>query len=155
MSKSKIAVIGLGNSLRRDDGIGVIILESLFNHYQRPGVAYLDFGVASFDLIHRLQDYGKALLIDGISADLPAGALKIFSLEQAGFLIKGKALSSHEFNLKDIFKLTRDLGIMTEIYVAGIQVEDTGFGEFLSGPLKERLPEITGRIDSFLREKLI
>lgn len=154
MSK-KIAVIGLGNSLRRDDGIGVIILGSLLNHYPRPGIDYLDFGIASFDLIHRLQDYDTVLLIDGIDAKLPAGQLKIFGLEQASFTNKDTAVSSHELNLKDIFRLTRDLEITTKIYVAGIQVVDVGFGESLSGVLKERLQELTEQVDKFIQERLL
>jgi len=151
----KIAVIGLGNSLRRDDGIGVIILGCLLNHYPRPGIDYLDFGIASFDLIHRLRDYDTVLLIDGINAGLPIGELKIFDLEQASFTNKDNALSSHELNLKDIFKLTRDLEIKTKIYVAGIQVADVGFGESLSAALKEKLPELTEGIDKFIQERLL
>ncbi len=154
MSK-KIAVIGLGNSLRRDDGIGVIILGSLLNHYPRPGIDYLDFGIASFDLIHRLQDYATVLLIDGINAELPIGELKIFGLEQASFTNKDNALSSHELNLKDIFKLTHDLEMTTKIYVAGIQVADVGFGESLSAPLNEKLQELTERVDKFIQERLL
>jgi len=146
----KIAVIGLGNSLRRDDGIGIIILESLLNDYKRPGIDYLNFGIASFDLIHRLENYNTVLLIDGIDAGLAAGELKIFSLDEASFVKEDSAVSSHELNLKDIFRLTADLGIKAKIYVAGIQAQDTGFGEPLSAPLKEKLEEITKQIDNFI-----
>lgn len=152
---NKIAVIGLGNSLRRDDGIGVIILESLLNNYKRGKIDYLNFGSASFDLMHRLQDYDKALLIDGINAGMPTGALKIFDLEQASFTEKDNLISSHELNLKDIFKLTRNLEIKAKIYVAGIQVQDVNFGESLSAPLKESLEEITKQVDKFIQEKLL
>lgn len=152
---NKIAVLGLGNSLRRDDGIGIIILESLLNHYQRPGIDYLNFGIASFDLMHRLQNYDKALLIDGINAELPIGALKIFDLEQACFTEKSNPVSSHELNLKDIFKLVCNLEIKAKIYVAGIQIKDVGFGEFLSPALKENLEKITEQIDKFIQERLI
>ena len=151
---NKIAVIGLGNSLRRDDGIGIIILESLLNNYKREGIDYLNFGSASFDLAHRLQDYDKALLIDGINAGMPSGGLKIFDLEQASFTEKDNLISSHELNLKDIFKLTRNLEIKAKIYVAGIQVQDVDFGESLSVPLKEKLPELTKQIDKFIQERL-
>jgi len=155
VSTSKIAVIGIGNSLRRDDGIGVIILGSLLNNYKRKQIDYLNFGIASFDLMHRLQDYRVALLIDGISAGLPAGELKIFDLKQAVFPEDVKAVSSHELNLKDIFRLTRNLGIKTKIFIAGIQVQDTGFGESLSQPLKDNLGWITKQIDNFIQERLL
>ena len=146
MLSKRTAVIGLGNTLRRDDGIGIIVLESLLNHYKREAIDYLNFGTASFSLMHRLQDYDLALLIDGISSGLPAGELKIFVLEEASFTERDGAISSHELNLKDIFRLTRNLGIKTRIYVAGIQIEDTGFGESLSGLLKEKLERITRRV---------
>lgn len=152
---NKIAVIGLGNSLRRDDGIGIVILESLLNNYKQSGVDYLNFGISSFDLIHRLQDYNLVLLIDGISASLPAGELKIFALKEAFFIDKKNPVSSHELKLKDIFRLARQLKLKTKIYVAGIQVSDIGFGESLSGTLKEKLQDNTSQINRFIQENKI
>ena len=152
---NKIAVIGLGNSLRRDDGIGIVILESLLNNYKQPGVDYLNFGISSFDLILRLQDYDLVLLIDGIAASLPFGELKIFGLEEASFINKEKPISSHELNLKDIFRLAQQLKLKTKIYVAGIQVSDVGFGESLSDALKEKLQDNTSQINRFIQERKI
>ncbi|MBU0548390.1 MAG: hydrogenase maturation protease [Candidatus Omnitrophica bacterium] len=167
----KLAVIGIGNTLRRDDGIGVIILESLhdkykesllktekerlFNNYKREAIDYLNFGISSLDLIYRLQDYDLALVIDGIAADLLPGELKIFSLEDTTVIKNNSAVSSHELNLKDIFILTRDFGIKTKIFVAGIQVQNVSFGESLSEPLKENLVQITKQIDKFIQERLL
>ena len=154
----RIAIIGLGNSLRRDDGIGVIILESLLNNCKHQAIDYFNFGIASFDLMHRLQDYDVALLIDGIAAGLLAGELKIFDLEEAAFSKEDSPktmVSSHELNLKDIFRLTRDLKIKTKIFVAGIQVQDVSFGESLSEPLKKNLGQITRQIDKFIQERLL
>ncbi len=152
---NRAAVIGLGNSLRRDDGIGINILESLLNNYRRGRIDYLNFGIASFDIVHRLQNYDVVLLIDGINADLPAGRLKIFALEEASFTEKSAPVSSHELNLKDIFKLTQKLEIKTKIYVAGIQVMDVGFGQEFSAPLKDNAEEITKQIDRFIQERLL
>jgi len=152
---NKIAVIGLGNSLRRDDGIGIAILESLLNNYKQAGIDYLNFGISSFDLIHRLQDYDLVLLIDGIAAGLPAGELKIFSLEEASFINKEGPISSHELNLKDIFRLTRQLELKTKIYVAGIQVSDVSFGESITGTLKEKLKDNTKQVNRFIQERMI
>ena len=60
MSK-KIAVIGLGNTLRKDDGIGIIVLEALLKSSQHPQIDYLNFGIASFDLVHRMEKYERIL----------------------------------------------------------------------------------------------
>jgi hydrogenase maturation protease len=154
----RIAIIGLGNSLRRDDGIGIIILGSLLNNYKRHGIDYLNFGIASFDLMHRLQGYDVVLLIDGIAAGLPAGELRIFDPEETSFSKEDgqeMMVSSHELNLKDIFKLARNLELKTKIYIAGIQVQDVSFGESLSEPLKKNLEENIKQIDKFIQERLL
>ena len=155
LSNAKIAVIGLGNSLRRDDGIGIMVLESLLNNYKRQGVEYLNFGIASFDLIHRLQDYDTVLLIDAIAAGLPAGELKIFELKEISFSKEYRAVSSHELNLKDIFELSRRFNLKTKIYVAGVQMQDISLGESLSDPLKENLEDIIKQIDGFIHKRLL
>ena len=154
MPGAKIAVIGIGNSLRRDDGIGITVLESLLKHYKRPGVEYLNYGIASFDLIHRLGDYKKVLLLDAFSAGLPAGDLKIFELDEIIFVKGNQAVSSHELNLKDIFELSRKFKIKAKIFVAGVQAKDISFGESLSRPLQQKLESNTKAIDDFIRAKL-
>jgi len=146
----KIAVIGLGNTLRRDDGIGIAVLESLLASRKTSGVEYLNFGIASFDLLHRIRDYDTVLLIDGINASLPFGALKIFELEKIEYNLKDTVTSSHELGLKDMLELYKKLGIKTKVYVAGIQVEDVSFGEGTNETLKTRRDEITKEIGEFL-----
>lgn len=149
---NKIAVIGLGSILRRDDGIGIRILESLLNFHKRPGVDYLDFGTASFDLINRIRDYRKVLLIDGIDAGLVPGQLKIFRLEDVGCNLNGPVISSHEINLKGIFELYKKLGLKTKVYIAGIQVKDVSLREGLSEALTDNLDNIVGEIESFIAQ---
>jgi len=151
----KQAVIGLGNTLRRDDGIGIMILESLLNFYKKKSVDYLTFGSASFDLLHRLKDYDKALLIDGVDAGLCAGELLISELKDIEYKLDNFVTSTHELNLKSIFELSKNLSIKTKIYIAGIQVQDTSFGEGLSESLNKKLEEILQKIKTFIDESFI
>ena len=152
---NKRAIIGLGNILRRDDGIGIAVLASLLSHYKRPGLEYLDFGIASFDLIYRLEGFNEVLLIDGIRASLVPGELKIFPLGQARYTLQGPPISSHELNLQGLFQLSKKLKIKTKIYVAGIQVKDISYGDSLSGELKKNLKEITKEIAVFIDRRLL
>lgn len=153
MSK-KIAVIGIGNTLRRDDGIGIAILESLLKFHKREGVDYLNFGIASFDLLHRIQNYNTILLIDSMNANLAAGELKIFELGKVDYELNGRPTSTHELSLKDIFELSKNLGLKTKIYVAGIQIENVSFAEGLSGSLENKKEEIIRKIGVFIDETL-
>ena len=149
MSK-KIAVVGIGNTFRRDDGIGIIILESLLKFYKREQIDYLNFGIASFDLIHKMRDYDTFILIDGINANLSAGEMKIFELTDVGYKPNILAVSTHEFNLKDIFELFKKLAPKTKVYVAGIQVADTSYGEDLSEGLKYKKEDLVRQVSKFI-----
>jgi len=150
----KIAVVGLGNTLRRDDGIGIKVLEALLNFHRKSGVDYLDFGVTSIDLLNKIKDYDTVLLIDGINAgDLRPGELVIFELSDMGHSVNEATVSTHELGLKDFFELYVKFGIMTKVYVAGIQVQDVAHGERLSGPLGDSKDGIVRQISSFI-EKL-
>jgi hydrogenase maturation protease len=150
----KIAVIGLGNTLRRDDGIGISVLESLLNSHKIDGIDYLNFGIAGFDLLNKIRDYDETLLIDGINASLSAGELRIFEIGDIKHELKPPASSSHELGLKDMFELYKKLDIKTKVYVAGIQVADVSFGEGLTEPLNKRQKEIVKEISLFIYNAL-
>jgi hydrogenase maturation protease len=150
----KSAVIGIGNTLRRDDGIGIIILESLLKFYKREDVDYLNSCISSFDLIHRLTDYDVVIVIDGINAGLDVGEVKISELKDIAYKIDSSIISTHELNLKNIFDLSKELGLNTKIYIVGIQVKDTSFGESLSEPLKNKVDEIVEAVSLFINKSL-
>ena len=149
MSK-KIAIIGIGNTLRRDDGIGIIVLESLLKLYKRKDIDYLNFGNASFDLLHRIKNYDSAILIDGINAGFHPAELKVSQLKDIDYKLDNSLTSTHELNLKSIFELSKKLKIQTKIFVAGIQVTDTSFGEGISEALEQKKEEITKEIATFI-----
>ncbi len=147
----KIAVIGIGNTLRRDDGIGIVILESLLKFYKKEGVDYLNFGTASFDLIHRMRNYNTVLLIDAINASLPAGEVRFFELKDVEYNVKESPISTHELNLTGLFELSKTLKLKTKkIHVAGIQVEDLSWDEGLSDSLEKRKDGIVKQVSMFI-----
>jgi hydrogenase maturation protease len=151
----KIAVIGLGNTLRRDDGIGLVVLESLLKFYRRKAIDYLNFGSASFDLLNQIKNYERVLFIDGINADLAVGEVKIFRPQDIKYNLKSTLASTHELNLKNIFELSKRLGLKTAVYVAGIQIRDTSYGEGLTGVLAKRKKAIVKKISVFIDKTLV
>lgn len=149
MSK-KTAVIGLGNTLRRDDGIGIVVLESLLRLYKRDEVDYLNFGIASFDLVYRLEKYDTALLIDAIDGSFEPATLKIFEPKNIDFPLKPRVTSSHELNLTHLIHLCSTFAAKTKVYIAGIQINDVSYQEGLSEALKAKQESLTREIDAFI-----
>lgn len=154
MSK-KLAVIGIGNTLRRDDGIGIIILESLLKFYKRQDLDYFSFDNASLDLLHRIETYDAVLFIDGINAGLAVGELLLSELKDIEYILDNSVTSTHELNLKGIFEVCKNLGIKTRIYLTGIQVGDTSFGEGLSKELNNKKEDIIKEVNAFIDRTLL
>jgi hydrogenase maturation protease len=151
----KSAVIGIGNTLRRDDGIGIIILESLLKFYKRQNLDYFSFDNTSLDLLGRIETYDAVLFIDGINAGLAVGELLISELKDIENILDNSLTSTHELNLKGILELCENLRIKARIYLAGVQVEDTSFGEDLSKALNNKKEDIIKKISAFIDTTLL
>ncbi len=151
-SSEAIAVIGLGSTLRRDDGVGIHVLSLLADRFKADGrLTFLDFGAASVDLVNRIQDFSRVLLIDAIDAGLAPAALRIFELKDVACDINEKKISSHELSLADLFRLYETLGLSTPVHVAGIQVKDVSYGLEMSRELEEAKLRVADEIGAFLR----
>jgi hydrogenase 3 maturation protease len=164
-SSKKIAVIGIGNPLRKDDGIGIVVLDQLIvrvgaycNTPLQNQFDFFDFGTSAIDLATKLSGYKRSLIIDGINAGLKPGQMKIFGLNEiASQNIKENLSSTHQIDLGQLLSLTKSVGaycntplLDTEIYVAGIQVEDVSFGQGLSQSLKNNIDSYIRGIEEFL-----
>ena len=148
-SSSDIAVIGLGNTLRRDDGIGIHVLSGLQDELKGE-VFFLNFGIASLGLINFIGAFRKVLLIDAVDAGLKPATMKIFRLDEAGNLIPREKLSSHELSLKDLLKLYQSLGMATDVQVAGIQVKDASCGLEMTPELSAAKNAIVASIKEYI-----
>lgn len=147
-------IIGIGNILRGDDGIGIKILLRLQDIFRgSPDFELIDYGTAGLDLLSVIENYTEVLLIDAFDAGLEHGKLMIFRLEEGDYKNHGANFSTHELTLAGIFQLYKGLGIKTPVYVAGIQVEDVTYGGKISMELNSRLDSIVNEIKDYLLNK--
>lgn len=152
----KTSIIGLGNPLRRDDAIGILVVRALRDHYRRSACDYLDFGTASFDLLHRFQSYDRLLLIDAIKAPgIEPGGLVIKDVENFHYQTNLLPASTHELDLTALFEMAKSLGAQPVIYVAGIQAADLSFQEGLTAALEVRFDAIVREVAEFIDKELI
>ncbi len=148
-----ICVIGIGNVLRGDDGIGINIIQRLQEIFRdNANLKFINFGEAGLGLINTIKQFPEVLLIDAVDAGLQPAAMRIFSLEEAVIKNSSENFSTHELTLSGVFQLLKGLGLKVKVFVAGIQVKDMGYGKGLSDELRERAEVITQEIVSYLRD---
>jgi hydrogenase maturation protease len=146
----RIAIIGLGNPMRRDDGIGIRLLERLQERFREAPARFLDFGTASLGLVNTFREFDKVLLLDAVDAGLEPGTLRIFRLSDVKTVVQEEKLSSHEIALADLLRLCEAFGGAGHVHIAGVQVKDVSYGLQMTPELEAAQEEIVGQLVGFL-----
>lgn len=144
---SKIAVIGIGNVLRCDDGIGPAIIKILRAEKNLEFIL-IDGGTDGLALFDQLAAYEKAIIIDAVQMMKAPGTVKLFTPKEAKIQIKEDVLSTHGFGLAEVLMLMEKLNIKTKLEIIGIQPKDISFGEGLSSEVAAQIPNILRLIKS-------
>ena len=145
---STLIVVGLGNPLMGDDGVGVHILNRLRERTSEfPEVDFIDAGGAPMKVLHALVGRECAVLIDCARMDEPPGTMKRFHPHDVVSRKKLTGISIHESDLLAILRMSQQLGElpMTTVIFA-IEPGEVAPGEGLSPVLEERIEEYANTI---------
>ena len=151
--KSKISIVGLGNILLRDEGVGVHAVEALRKKYDFPEeVRLLDGGTLGLDLLPLIEGMEKVLFIDAVDFQRAPGTIGVVEDEAIPSCLEPK-LSLHHVGLSDLLFASRFLGTHpAKVALIGIQPENLEVGLELSPAVKGRLEELLQAVVQKLRE---
>jgi hydrogenase maturation protease len=138
----RIVVIGVGNLLQRDEGIGIHAIQALEKMDLPPDVKLVDGGTSP-DLIAYTRASEKMIIVDCAKAGGEPGTFYRFKPEDltAG---KGTLASAHEMGVVENLNLMTLTGNKPkETVIIGIEPAVIDWGMELSGTLKRRLPDLT------------
>lgn len=142
----KTIIIGLGNTLRRDDGIGVAIVETLKESSRLPEqITVIDAGTSDLEALLLMQGYQRVFLIDAADFGGEPGDWRCISLDDISFIpdVLTKYGSFHNAGLRDAIALGQTLEILPkEIFIYAIQPQDTQVSVGLSKPNSVAVGEI-------------
>ena len=136
-------LIGLGNLILGDEGIGVHAMRRLEAEYRfEPRVELIDGGTSGLDLLPLLKDQQRLLLIDALAADAPPGTIRIIRNQAIRTALTEK-VSLHHLGIADLLALAELLDYAPpEIVLIGIVPERLEMELALSDGLRARLSEI-------------
>ncbi|MDX1624666.1 MAG: HyaD/HybD family hydrogenase maturation endopeptidase [Gemmatimonadota bacterium] len=141
-------VVGLGNPLMADDGIGIAALERLRERWAAPaGVELVDGGTWGLFLLPRIEDASRVILIDAIDAGEEPGTVVVLEGDEIHPALRGGALSPHQIGVRDLVGLATFRGTLPEETVAiGIQPNDVGLSTGLSPAAEAALDTLLERV---------
>jgi hydrogenase maturation protease len=148
-------VLGIGNNLLSDEGVGVHAISYLQEHFQDlANTRYLDGGTLSFTLASDIEDADNLIIIDATQLKQNPGTVQAFVNEEMDdFLGNQKKRSVHEVGLIDLLSIARLTEQLPENRaLIGIQPQKLDWGETPTEAVANAIPVACERAVSLIRE---
>ncbi len=144
-----ILVLGIGNLVMTDDGVGVRVILSLQDRYRFPGgVTVMDGGTLGLDLLHYLDGVQRLLVVDAVETGGVAGTLVRLAGEELNIAFRTK-LSPHQMGLQDLLLVAELQGFAPpEMVLLGVQPGEIEMGIELT-------PAVADQVESLVQGVLV
>ena len=138
---AKTLILGLGNILLQDEGIGVHSLNKMAEMTWPEHVDLLDGGTGGFVLLSLFHDYNTIVIIDAALSDDPPGTINLIEPKFAKDF--PKSLSTHELGLKDMIESAILLGKVPMLHLITCTINPKQEMSIqLTSDIEKRIPEI-------------
>jgi hydrogenase maturation protease len=156
----KTLVIGLGNPILGDDGVGWKVAEAVKRELAAQSLilqSSIDvdcFALGGLSLMERLVGYDRAILIDAVAAHQPVGAVSRCRLEDLPEHRSLHTASAHDTSLQNALRLGRQMGahLPETVIVVGVEAEQLyDFSETLTPSVEAAVPQAAQVVLEVLR----
>ena len=141
--KSRTALIGLGNILMQDDGVGVHAVKEIEERFRfTPKIDIVDGGTLGLALLPLIEGYARVLFVDAVDAGLEPGTIVVREGEQVPALMESQ-VSVHQAGLADLMYAARLAGMMpSEVCLVGIQPQSVSLSLETTALLQDKREEL-------------
>ncbi len=142
-----ILVLGIGNLVMSDDGIGVRVVQLLAERYRFPAqVTILDGGTLGLDLLPKLEGVERLLVVDAVDTGAPPGTVVRLAGDEVPVALEAK-VSPHQMGLKDLLAVAMLQGFAPrEMVLWGVQPALIELGMELSPAVADALEPLTRHV---------
>ncbi|MHC4387066.1 MAG: HyaD/HybD family hydrogenase maturation endopeptidase [Planctomycetota bacterium] len=141
-SLSSIVVLGIGNILLSDEGIGVRVVEELLKVQVPKEAEVIDGGTSGADLLDVICNRRKVIVIDAVDADVPPGTILRMKPEEVNGGTSG-GVSLHELGIIETLAMAKMLDSSPEeVVLIGIKPKEIGCGLELSPEIAAVVPAV-------------
>lgn len=152
---ARVVVLGVGNLVMRDEGVGVRCVQRLEAEQALPqGVAAIDGGTSTHELLDELENADLLVIIDAVATGGPPGSLVRLEGDRIPSAFSHK-LSPHQHGINDLLATLALLGRSpAKIVLHGVTPARIELGMDLSPEVEAALPELVARVASEVRTGL-
>ena len=138
----KTLILGLGNPILSDDGVGIRVARALEGRLNQPDVTVMETSVAGLDFLELLVGYNRAIIIDAIQTK-EGKVGQVYRLEPEAFNATRHASTPHDVNFATALELGNRLGLALpqQIIIFAIEVENvTTYSEECTPKVRDAIP---------------
>jgi hydrogenase maturation protease len=152
INAKKILILGLGNEILSDDGIGPRLVHDLSGMEIRSDIIFDIASCGGLELMEYITGYGKVILLDAIRTTngIPG---EVYSFKPADFKETLHLSNLHDINFLTALKLGNqlELELPGDLHIIAVEIlEDKEFSEELTSPLKKEYPTILEEVYSLI-----
>ena len=148
-SPKRIVVLGVGNELLSDEGVGVHVIREMQKLNLPPEIEIMEGGTDGFGLINIITFTDRLVIIDSLKGGNAPGTIYKFNIEEAPKTLDIFKTSVHQIGILEVIHLSGLIGKTPETTVIGVEPKDISTGMELSKEVKTKIPKI---IDLVLKE---
>jgi len=138
----KLTVLGIGNILMRDDGIGVRLMEALRDSRTcGADVEFIDGGAGGLGLMTIIESAQRLLVLDAADMGLSPGEHRVVAVEQVSSQSDGR-ISLHDAPFVETWRLCRQFFTAPPATILAIQAGDVDYGREMTPALQAALPQL-------------
>lgn len=148
----RVVVLGIGNILLSDEGVGVRVVERLESDYTLPPeVEIIDGGTCGMEMLDQLENLDALIVVDCVRHGQPPATPVLLKGEDVPVFFKTK-LSPHQVGLSDVLASLEFTGRAPKYTsIVGIQPDSLDTGLALTPAVEARLPELVNMTVAELR----
>ena len=143
-------IIGIGNILLQDDGVGVHVIKQLEKENLPSTIELVDGGTSTLDTLGFFLDYKKVIVVDCLRAGLEPGTIYKIKPEDIENYQK-ENLSIHDVQILDVVKMANMMNKYPEVVIFGIEPEKIGLDLEMTEIMVSKIPEIVSNIKKELK----
>lgn len=150
----KLTILGVGNELLSDEGIGVHAIKKIQKIKLPPEVEVIEGGTDGFGLINIITETDYLIVIDSIKGGSKPGTIYRFNIKDAPNCPDVFKTSVHQIGILEVINLSQLIGKTPETVVIGVEPENISSGMDLSAKIKEKIPKVIDLVLEETRSKL-
>ena len=148
--KKRILILGVGNLLLRDEGVGVHIARTLMEMDFPPHVRVVEGGTDGFGLMHILLEADRVILVDAVRGGGPPGSIYRFEIEDCPPFPDTYKTSVHQISILEVINLSGLIGSPPRTTIIGLEPKCLEMGMDLSPEIEAKIP----RVIQLIREEV-